>query len=118
MRLSHITLLLSLLLALAQCKSTKKNTTPVDYSSQGYTKAIVRNLTGLDGCGFLLEISEGKKLEPTNLAEEIKKDRLIVWVKFTETKGKASVCMAGRIVTITDLKNTGELAPEDSSTPH
>ena len=63
--------------------------------------AELKNLTGLDGCGWVLELDNGSKLEPQNLTDfEIElvegKD---VHVRYTEIEG-GSICMVGQIVTI------------------
>ncbi len=69
------------------------------------TLATLHNYTGLDGCGWVLEIENGKILEPINLdtfpvqlAEG--KD---IYITYTLTGG-ASICMVGDIVEIQTLK--------------
>ena len=60
------------------------------------------NMTGLDGCSWMIELNNGTKLEPTNLndfsinLEENKK----VWVVYHPAAQMVSICMAGEIVTI------------------
>lgn len=63
--------------------------------------AKLKNLAGLDGCSWVLELDNGSKLEPQNLTDfEIElvegKD---VHVRYTEIEG-GSICMVGQIVTI------------------
>ena len=63
--------------------------------------AELKNLAGLDGCGWVLELDNGSKLEPQNLSDfEIElvegKD---VHLKYAESQG-GSICMVGLIVTI------------------
>lgn len=66
------------------------------------TPAIVRDLTGLDGCGKVLELANGQRLEPNGA----------IWRGFTPTNGQhvlinyvtisaASICMVGQTVEIT-----------------
>lgn len=75
-----------------------------DYAKMGYIKATVIRLT-LDGCGYLLQLDSGKKLEAQNLAEEFKKEKLVLWIKYEPAGGNvASICMAGDIVRLTDCK--------------
>jgi|GEM_PF-2373203 len=76
------------------------------HEKNGFVKATVVNYT-LDGCTFMLQLADEKKLEPVNLTDEFKKDNFKVWVKYQHYSGN-SVCMAGEMVTITAIeKNTG-----------
>ena len=63
--------------------------------------AELKNLTGLDGCGWVLELDNGSKLEPQNLTDfeiELVEGKNI-HVRYTEIEG-GSICMVGQIVTI------------------
>jgi len=64
-------------------------------------KAEFKDLTGLDGCGFVIDLNEGKRLEPTNLSEFniTPENGKKIWVKYHETEG-GSICMSGEIVEI------------------
>lgn len=83
--------------------------------------ATVRDLTGLDGCGFVFELENGTKLEPLimfycgtpPLAKEITEDPLFnfewidgkqVRIAFKEVTDRASICQVGPIVKITCLE--------------
>lgn len=83
--------------------------------------ATVRDLTGLDGCGFVFELEDGTRLEPNRigycgtgpLPKEITEDPLYdfefvdgkqVIIGFEEVEGMASICMVGPIVKITCLE--------------
>jgi hypothetical protein len=89
----------------------------------GAVSATVRNLTGLDGCGFVFVLKDGTKLEPLLLAycgtpplsEEITEDPLFdfewvdgkkVFITYEVTKA-GSYCMVGPVVKITCLSETG-----------
>jgi len=74
-----------------------------DFEGEGYVKATVIKYA-LDGCGFLLQLADEKKLEPTNLSADFKKDNLTVWIKYAAKKGGMSVCMAGQIVELSDIQ--------------
>ena len=65
--------------------------------------ATLNNLTGLDGCSWVLILENGQKLEPTNLnnfdnikLEEGKK----VFVEYEVKPNMASICMVGKIAEI------------------
>ncbi|MFT6922193.1 MAG: hypothetical protein ACJA1C_001195 [Crocinitomicaceae bacterium] len=64
-------------------------------------KAELKDLTGLDGCGMVIELSNGDRLEPTNLSDFSINiaDGQKIWVEYHVTSG-ASVCMVGEIVEI------------------
>ncbi len=99
----------SFLLTSCHCKkktaASQNNPSEVmrNFSEEGYTKAVVINYE-IDGCNYLLQIAEQKKLEPTNLPQEFKKDKLDVWIKYVPKKGGMSICMAGQMIDITDIQ--------------
>ncbi|MCD6065349.1 MAG: hypothetical protein K0S33_175 [Bacteroidetes bacterium] len=94
-------LIVLFVLLLAGCKSAKNTT---DYAAQGYVKATVIKYE-VESCGYLLQLEGEKKLMPQNLSEGFKKDGMAVWVKYeTLKKQPMSTCMAGQVVTITDIK--------------
>ncbi len=68
---------------------------------EGAVKAEFKDLSGLDGCGMLIELGNGKRLEPLNLNEFNidAQDGKKIWVKYEKADG-ASVCMAGEIIKI------------------
>jgi hypothetical protein len=70
----------------------------------GSVHVKMRNKTGLDGCGWVLQLNDNTYLEAQNLNEfEIEfvegKD---LHVKYEEIEG-GSICMVGKIVKITCL---------------
>lgn len=84
------------------------------------TFATVRDLTGLDGCGFVFELEDGTRLEPVRtlfcgtppLPKEATEDPLYgfefvdgkrVKISYEET-GDMSICMVGPTVKITCIK--------------
>ena len=75
-----------------------------DFEKEGYAKASVIHFE-LDGCNYLLQLSDEKKIEPADgLSPEFQKDKLAVWVKYTVKKDGVSICMAGQIVEISDIQ--------------
>ena len=93
---------------LQYCYSSKplKNEPPVSYADtheqKGFVKATIINYT-IDGCTFMIQLEDGKKLEPVNLQNEFKIDNFKVWIKYQQSKGN-SICMAGEMVTITAIE--------------
>tara|TARA_B110000285_G_C14534868_1_gene342389 strand:+ start:158 stop:466 length:309 start_codon:yes stop_codon:yes gene_type:complete len=71
-------------------------------------KAELKDLTGLDGCGFVVELENGSKLEPLNLSNfDIElKDGKKVWVSYHLTNiFIGTTCMVGDIVEIDCIAN-------------
>ncbi len=110
-KLNHITLIIVsivLLSALQSCSLfVKKKEQEVKVqepapSHIGYTKGNIINYS-LDGCSWMIEIENNKKLEPVNLKEEFKKEGLKVWVKYQHYENY-SFCMAGEMVNITEIE--------------
>jgi hypothetical protein len=98
-----------------QCSHTKEGTKTssptettmapnIETVAAGYMNAKVVDLTGLDGCKFVLELESGKQLVPTNLKPQFCRADLEVSVKYFVPKGAANTCMAGTIIEITDIK--------------
>lgn len=73
----------------------------------GETTAILRNYTGLDGCGWVLEIADNKILEPTNLTNFpiTLSEGKTVYITYQSTPA-GSICMVGEIVEILTLKES------------
>ena len=86
------------------------------------TSATVRDLTGLDGCGYVFELNDGTRLIPVwdigycgtpPLPKEVTEDPLYnfqftegkkVVIGYEERSKNATICMAGRHVKITCLE--------------
>ena len=71
-------------------------------------KAELKDLSVLDGCGFVIELKNGNKLEPLNLSDfDIDlNDGKKIWVSYhLTTKMIATACMVGDIVEIECLTN-------------
>ena len=89
--------------AMTSCKPKAKVPETPDYAKLGYTAATVLNYE-VDGCQWIIEMADGKKYEPQNLQEDFRKDKMKVWVKYTEVKGAITICMAGNVIKISDIK--------------
>ena len=64
--------------------------------------ATLRDYTGLDGCGWVIEADEGDVLEPLNLGEFISAPDadMRLRVEYEEETGYFGICMVGPIVTL------------------
>lgn len=76
---------------------------PEEKNKEGFTKATIINYT-VDGCSWLLELEDGKKLQPETLDQKFQKDKLKVWIKYTIKKGGVGICMTGEMVNITAIE--------------
>lgn len=66
-------------------------------------EAEIVDMTGLDGCNFMIKLKDGSRLEPINLEEIFKKNGLKVVVSYELYNGM-SVCMAGKMIQITNIR--------------
>jgi hypothetical protein len=76
-------------------------------SHKGMTKATIKDYTGLDGCGMVIELENGDEIEPSNLNSFSSSisitDGQKIWVKYHEIGG-ASICMVGPSVEIDEME--------------
>ncbi len=66
----------------------------------------VVDMRGLDGCKFLIELPDGKRLQPINLAKEFQVDKLQIRFLATPARGVMSICMAGEIVRVSEVEKS------------
>jgi len=105
MKIIKFTLILVLALISSQCISTKKsipNQQKLIMTEKGYTKAVIVDKTGLDGCSFLIQASDSVIYEPINMEEKFKKDGLQVYLKFKRSR-MATTCMNGQPIIISEI---------------
>src|SRR5687768_16221854 len=112
---------IGLILVLAGC--TNEGYFPSVPCTQG-VEATVRDLTGLDGCGFVFELEDGTRLEPLRmffsgtmpLPKEVTEDPLYqfefvegkkVVIGYETQNDMGSYCMVGPVVKITCLEEVG-----------
>ncbi|MBC7913503.1 MAG: hypothetical protein H7Y07_05200 [Pyrinomonadaceae bacterium] len=91
------------LLAMVLLFSCEKGDEPVKVSG------TLKNLTGLDGCGWIIEIKQNesiKKLEPTNLSDfnVTLTNGQKVSLSYNETN-TVSICMVGQVVQLISIQN-------------
>src|SRR5437899_1068919 len=83
------------LLAFASIAQEKKqNSNP---AKEGFVKATIIDYK-VDGCGFLIQFADKQKtkLVPEKLSDDLKKDKLKVWVKYSLAKKQLmGTCNAG-----------------------
>jgi hypothetical protein len=71
-------------------------------------KGELKDLSGLDGCEFVIELENGNKLEPLNLSEFniALNDGKKVWISYHLTTNMiGAACMVGDIIEIDCIAN-------------
>ena len=98
MKLFYKKILVLTFLVLAICINSCNKESECENSQS----AKLVNMTGLDGCSWMIELGDGTKLEPTNLNDfNINlQDNQKIWVVYHTAAQMASICMHGEIVTI------------------
>lgn len=73
----------------------------------------VKDYTGLDGCKWMIEMSNGEKLQPISETGEALPffDGQLIKFSYKEVKDGMSICMAGKMVRLTCISTT-DVAPE------
>ncbi len=73
-----------------------------DERCEGGEDALIVDYSGLDGCGWIIQLKSGERLEPVNLHQfDIEPaDSLPVNLTYVEIKDMMSICMVGKIVHI------------------
>lgn len=81
------------LLGIGSCKKME----PCDKGVKG----IFKDFTGLDGCGWVIELEDKSVIEPSNIADFmiIPEENKKIWLSY-ESAPLASICMVGEIVII------------------
>ena len=106
-----------------------KNDEDDDFTVPCGVPATVKNLSGLDGCGFVFELEDGTRLEPVRIGycytppfpKEQIQDPLIgfefvdgkkVFIDYSVIQGN-SVCMAGPMARINCISDFGKSGPDN-----
>ena len=58
---------------------------------------------GLDGCKFLIETEDGRRMQAINLDKKFAKDGLKLELIVSPTQGMMSICMAGPMVKVSKV---------------
>ena len=87
-------------------KAQSGTTIPGDehWKNLKYVEGEVFLPEGMAGCSYLLKLGDEKFLQPLNLADSLKQEKLRLWIRYHPEKSKMSVCMMGTIVTLDDIQ--------------
>jgi hypothetical protein len=119
--MKKILFLFTLSLILVRCIGDEE---PIESECTCSTPATVRDLTGLDGCGFVFELEDGTRIEPmvvfecgtglpggeqTTIARPFEwTDGAKVRIDYELRTDLGSYCMVGQIAKITCMCSTSE----------
>ncbi len=84
---------------------------------QCQTTATVKDLSGLDGCRYVLVLPDGTRLEPVldeagqepSVKGVLLRDGMKVTLAYTEAKDRVSTCMTGKIVEVSCFSEAGAM---------
>ncbi len=74
-----------------------------DQKCENGQKGTIKDYTGLDGCSWIIELDNGKRIEPSNqdFIEKFEpEDGMKVIVSFKPDSNGISICMVGEMVII------------------
>jgi len=99
-------LLMTLLIAaftLAACNSTKSDNT--QKADKNLTEGVLVDMNNLDGCGWIIKLEDGTKLQPVNINkfDFEPKDGVAVLFRYKKVD-MAGVCMLGQMVELLSIK--------------
>lgn len=105
-----VLLMISFALILSSCCTSKKSQIKNNTLSEEHWKELkyvaveVFLPEGMAGCSYLLKLENETILQPLNLADSLKHEKLELWIRYHPEKKRMSVCMMGTIVTLDDIQ--------------
>lgn len=117
LRIAYLHSFFLILVLISSCSSKKTTASdvigleePKDDSAKmkdlGYTKAIVKDFSKNEGCGFLIELVETQQiLQPLKPLElDFQKNNLGIWIKYRPIRPIAPKCKNGQTVDVEEIK--------------
>lgn len=102
----HLFLLLTLVFVTSSCVTTKTTNLKTEDCINSVEGTLI-DMTGLDGCGWMIKLKDGKKVNPTNLKRfniTLTANKKITF-SYTKNNNLVGICMAGQIVDITCIQD-------------
>ncbi len=98
----YIILICLALISILGCER-EENKAPTTNAYDCNKTGIIHDYTGLDGCGYVIELSTGEILEPVIIDDTsfVFADGKSVTLSYQELTNSASICMVGQTVQIT-----------------
>ena len=73
----------------------------ISKSPKNLVSGVIKDYTGLDGCGLVIELDNGKKLEPRKGVSASLKNKRVA-LSYVDAKA-VSICMVGTVVDVTEI---------------
>ncbi|WP_272023293.1 hypothetical protein [Olleya namhaensis] len=102
----HLLLLLALVFVTSSCVNTKTTTLKTEDCINSVEGTLI-DMTGLDGCGWMIKLKDDKKVNPINLKHfniTLTANKKITF-SYTKNNDLVGICMAGQIVDITCIQD-------------
>ena len=98
-----ILMLMVAVMTLAACNSSKTKEQAV--KDKNMTEGVFVDMSNVDGCGWIIKLPDGSKMQPTNLSQFDITPEENMTVLFTYKKSDlAGVCMMGQMIELTSIK--------------
>lgn len=91
-------------LLLSSCTAKQKNVVPQKAEKPSNTEFVKVIFFEVAGCGYMLQRQNQTRLQPMNLPEQYQVDGLELWVQYRIIQDVVTICMAGDVVEIIDIK--------------
>jgi hypothetical protein len=106
--------LILILFGLGACDNEKSDSQLIKQYACDET-GVVRDYSGLDGCGYVIELNNGQILEPVFIDDTtfVFEDGKKISLSYYEETGLASICMAGKMVHITCISEINNKSLQD-----
>jgi hypothetical protein len=75
-----------------------------NFEAEEFSQATVKDMSEIAGCTFLLELENGRMLQPDKLPENFRKNDLPVWIKYVIDKNQNSFCMSGKLIVLSEIE--------------
>ncbi|HVI43830.1 MAG TPA: hypothetical protein VM802_03140 [Chitinophaga sp.] len=94
--MKYLIVLVVAALTTVSCKTQQKGHAECRY------EGTVKDMSGLDGCGMMIELKDGSRLQPVEFKEPgfTLKDGQHVKLNYTELKDRMTTCMSGKVVRV------------------
>ena len=102
-------ILFSMMISFLLTACASRNNTVAAPPDKQAVFAQVIDYSEIAGCTWILELSDGQKLQPVNLSEEYRRKGMRLFITYKIYDG-VSVCMTGKMVTLTSVS----VAKEDN----
>jgi hypothetical protein len=103
MKVLKFSVILILIVTAINCSSINSiNANKQNWVEKGFTKGIIIDKTGLDGCSFLIQLKDSSIFNPINIKDEFKEEGITVFFKYNRSK-QVTICMNGAPIIVYEM---------------